>query len=75
MAGEQSGAVRRLVKDDTGKLKGFGFIKGHDGKDYFFHRSALSGVKLEELGEGENVRFVPGEAGDKGERADRVWLA
>jgi cold shock CspA family protein len=69
------GTVRRLVRDDLGKLKGFGFIKATDGRDYFFHRSALQDVRLEEIAEGESVEFLPGKPNEKGERAEQVWLS
>jgi CspA family cold shock protein len=61
-----TGTIRTLVTD-----KGFGFIKGEDGVDYFFHRSALVGVKFDELTQGRAVQFEPGE-GSKGPRAEDV---
>lgn len=52
--------------------KGFGFIAGEDGKEYFFHRSALPrDIRIESLSRGEGVVFDPGE-GEKGPRADSV---
>jgi cold shock protein len=51
--------------------KGFGFIKDATGKEYFFHRSAVSGEELENLREGESVEFDIG-AGPKGPRAENV---
>lgn len=33
-----NGTIARIIVD-----KGFGFIKGEDNKDYFFHRSDLTG--------------------------------
>jgi CspA family cold shock protein len=51
--------------------KGFGFIKDAKGKDYFFHRSAVSGEGLEDLREGDSVEFDVGE-GPKGPRAENV---
>lgn len=56
------GIVKKLMKD-----KGFGFIKA-GGTDYFFHRSALQGVRFEELREGDSVEFEAEES-DKGPRA------
>lgn len=50
-----TGAIRTL-KD------GFGFIVGDDEVDYFFLASALDrmvGVKFEQLGEGQDVTFMP----------------
>lgn len=37
--------------------RGFGFIAGDDGVDYFFHRAELLGLPLEELKAGQRVRF------------------
>jgi CspA family cold shock protein len=54
--------------------KGFGFIKGEDGSDYFFHYSALRGAKMEELQEGQECTFEETE-GPKGLRAEEVYLA
>ncbi|MCR4301835.1 MAG: cold shock domain-containing protein [Sulfuricaulis sp.] len=42
-----NGVIKKLVKD-----KRFGFIKGEDGKEYFFHQSVLKNVRYEELEEG-----------------------
>jgi len=39
--------------------KGFGFIKGDDEKDYFFHISSFKGVRPEQLGDGSRVSFDP----------------
>lgn len=47
------GTVKKLVSD-----RGFGFITGEDGKDYFFHRDGLaSGLEFERLSGGERVSF------------------
>lgn len=52
-------------------MKGFGFIAGEDGKEYFVHRSALpEGVMLKEEDE---VTFEVVE-GDRGPKADKVAL-
>lgn len=52
--------------------KGFGFIKGEDGNEYFFHRSALPrDVQIESLSRGESVVFEVSE-GPKGPRAENV---
>jgi cold shock protein len=51
--------------------KGFGFIKDATGKEYFFHRSAVSGEGLENLKEGDSVEFDVG-TGPKGLRAENV---
>lgn len=59
------GTIKKLIRD-----KGFGFI-GQDGRDLFFHRSAVEGVAFEELEEGQTVEFDEGE-GPKGPRAENV---
>ena len=63
-----NGTVKRLVSD-----KGFGFVAGDDGHEYFFHQSACSG-RFDELREGQAVTFKTGQ-GPKGPRAEGVRLA
>jgi cold shock CspA family protein len=54
------GTVDRVVPE-----RGFGFVIGPNGEEYFFHRSGLSGVAFEELGPGVTVEFQAAEeAGD-----------
>lgn len=61
------GTIKKLVAD-----KGFGFIKREeDGKDCFFHLSAVQDVQFEDLTEGQDVEFEA-EVGPKGERASMV---
>jgi cold shock protein len=64
-----TGKVKRLVSD-----KGFGFIEGSDGGEYFFHQSACVGFRYDELREGQAVTFEKGQ-GPKGPRAETVKLA
>ncbi len=52
--------------------KGFGFIKGDSGKDYFFHQSAIYGEGINDLREGDTVEFELGQDGPKGPRAENV---
>jgi len=52
--------------------KGYGFIEGEDGQDYFLHRSALPGDM--EVMEGESVTF-DGVEGDRGLQARNVKRA
>jgi CspA family cold shock protein len=59
------GTIKRLTD------KGFGFIDTGGGKDIFFHQSSLEGIRFEELREGQEVSFDPGE-GPKGPRAENV---
>lgn len=63
------GKVARLTE------KGFGFITPDDGgKDIFFHAKSLSGVRFEELREGDALEFET-EDSEKGLRAINVSLA
>ena len=62
------GKVKKIVSE-----KGFGFIEG-DGGDIFFHHSGLVGVAIEELREGELVKYDVGR-GPKGPRAENVERA
>ena len=64
-----NGTIKRLVSD-----KGFGFIAAGDGNEYLFHNSACSGVRFDELREGQHVTFERGQ-GPKGPRAENVRLA
>ena len=51
------------------EMKGFGFIAGDDGKEYFVHQSALGeGVRLNE---GDAVEFES-EQGGRGPKAVNV---
>ena len=52
--------------------KGFGFIKDAEGKEYFFHQSAIYGEGMDMLREGDAVEFTLGQAGTKGPRAENV---
>jgi CspA family cold shock protein len=61
-----NGKISRLMTD-----KGFGFILGDDGQEYFVHRSAIRGEIFEQLREGQAVTFDAGR-GDKGPRAENV---
>ncbi|MCQ2798291.1 MAG: cold shock domain-containing protein [Bacilli bacterium] len=53
------------------KEKGFGFIRGEDNKDYFFHYSdiVMEGYKIAEVGEA--VEFVEKNT-DRGLRAGEI---
>jgi CspA family cold shock protein len=62
-----TGTVKRVISE-----RGFGFIVGEDGKEYFFHRDGLtSSVDFDRLVGGEAVSFDV-ETGPKGDRAVRV---
>jgi cold shock protein len=65
-----TGIIKKVVAD-----RGFGFITGDDGKDYFFHRDALvATADFERLVGGEKVEFSP-QAGERGPRAINVRVA
>jgi len=51
--------------------KGYGFIEGEDGNDYFVHSDA---VKSGNLNDGDPVSFTPAE-GDRGKKAEDVTKA
>ncbi|MDR0899409.1 MAG: cold-shock protein [Lactobacillaceae bacterium] len=51
--------------------KGFGFITGEDGKDYFAHFSSIQGDGYKSLDEGQAVSFDV-TTGDKGEQASNI---
>jgi CspA family cold shock protein len=51
--------------------KGFGFITGEDGKDYFVHFRSIRGTGFKNLTEGQAVTFEL-KKGDKGIMADNV---
>lgn len=53
------------------KEKGYGFIKAEDGKDVFFHYSALEMDGYKTAVEGEKVEFEE-EQSDRGLRANHV---
>ncbi|HEX3629487.1 MAG TPA: cold shock domain-containing protein [Candidatus Dormibacteraeota bacterium] len=54
--------------------RGFGFLSGEDGKEYFFHRSSVEG-SFEGLQEGQKVSFDIESSAPKGPRASRVRVA
>ena len=61
-----TGTIKRLVSD-----KGFGFIEAGGDQEYFFHQSACTGMRFDELREGQRVTFEVGR-GPKGPRAENV---
>ena len=60
------GRVKKLVPD-----RGFGFVRGEDGKEVFFHRSGLGANDYDSLSEGDVVEYVVQE-GPRGPRAENV---
>lgn len=62
-----NGTIKKLTPD-----RGFGFIRGDDGQEYFFHRSEVrGGLRFDELHEGQGVIFEPRQ-GEKGPRAAEI---
>jgi CspA family cold shock protein len=61
-----TGTIKRLVSD-----KGFGFIAPGGDPEYFFHQSACSGMRFDELRESQAVTFEVGR-GPKWPRAENV---
>jgi cold shock protein len=51
------------------RMKGFGFISGEDGKDYFVHESGIN--EGFSLNENDSVEFEV-EQGDRGPKAVKV---
>ncbi len=60
------GRIKKLVRD-----RGFGFVRGEDGKEVFFHRSGLGSTDYDALSEGDVVEYVVQE-GPRGARAENV---
>ena len=64
------GSVRKLIAD-----RGYGFITGDDGRDYFFHRGGVEEpLDFDRLAVGARVAFEI-EASPKGLRAVQVRAA
>ena len=65
-----TGTISKVISD-----KGFGFIQGEDGQEYFIHRTAVrDGSVFEQLREGQPIVFDAGR-GDKGLRAENVRVS
>ena len=62
------GTIKKVIQQ-----RGFGFIAAEDGKEIFFHRSALAGGDFDSLQEGANVEFDV-EDSPKGARAANVKI-
>lgn len=65
-APERHGVVGRLDVE-----AGYGFIRTHEGEEYYFGRSNLAGLRFERLDVGDHVRFIV-EAASDGLQAHRV---
>ena len=65
-----TGTIKKVVSD-----RGFGFIAGEDGKEYFFHRDGLAAsLDFDRLIGGERVEFDV-EQSPRGARAKNVQAA
>jgi CspA family cold shock protein len=64
-----NGTIKRLVTD-----KGFGFVLAEDGQEYFFHQSACTDARFDDLREGQALTFEKGQ-GPKGPRAENIRLS
>ncbi|MFQ5835529.1 MAG: cold-shock protein [bacterium] len=60
------GIIGRLMRD-----RGYGFITTEDGKDVFFHRTALQDLEFDSLKEGQSVEFEV-EEGSRGPRGVNI---
>lgn len=62
------GKVKNVNRD-----KGYGFIKAEDGREFFFHRSALKNCGMPDMVDGREVEFTE-EEGEKGPRAEDIYV-
>ncbi len=49
------GEIKKLIRE-----RGFGFISAEDGREIFFHRSALEDTDFDALEEGNSMEFNAG---------------
>jgi CspA family cold shock protein len=47
-----AGRIKKIIPD-----RGFGFVRGDDGNEVFFHRTEVTLVDFDSLEEGETVTF------------------
>jgi len=64
------GTIRKLIAD-----RGYGFIKGENGRDVFFHRSELQGVEYGHIREEQEVEFEMARGQDGRSQAVKVRLS
>ena len=62
------GTIKKIIRE-----RGFGFISAENGKEVFFHSSALGGTNFETLQEGITVEFTT-EEGPKGPKAVNIKI-
>ena len=63
------GTIKKLMD------RGYGFIKGEQEEDLFFHRNDVEGVEFNSLNEGQEVEFERGQGRDGRPAAVKVRLA
>ena len=64
-----TGKIKKLVRG-----RGFGFIDDTDGREVFFHQSALMGITFDALNEDQEVTFEI-EKSPKGPRAINISIS
>jgi len=64
-----AGRIKMISPD-----RGFGFVRGDDGSEAFFHRTELTSVDFDSLEEGESVTFEVVDS-PKGPRARNLQKA
>ena len=63
------GKVKTLIEK-----KRCGFITGEDGRDYFFHISALENIQFEEITIGMEIKSFEPKQNPKGPRAEKIYV-
>ena len=63
------GTIKKLMD------RGYGFIKGEQEEDLFFHRNDVEGVEFNSLSEGQEVEYEQGQGRDGRPQALKVRLA
>ena len=62
------GTIKKLMD------RGYGFIKGDQEEDLFFHRNDVEGVEFNSLSEGQEVEYEQGQGRDGRPQAVKVKL-
>jgi len=62
------GTIKKLMD------RGYGFIKGEQEEDLFFHRNDVEGVEFNSLREGQEVEYDQGKGRDGRPQAVKVRL-
>lgn len=63
-----TGTIKRIKAENK-----YGFIRGEDGLEYFFHESGLKNATFDDLQEGQEVTFEDVD-GSKGLRAEDIYV-